>query len=296
MVDVGGYRLHINCQGSAEPGVPTIVVEAGAGEFSLGWDQVQREVAQLARICTYDRAGLGWSERGPNPRTAPHIVQELDALLTAAGVATPYVLVGHSMGGLYVRLYAHEHPDQVAGMVLVDGSHEEANQRLPDALVKASGQATQMLRIPQLLSAIGLLARDPGGYPSQFLPPLAPGTEETYQALLAMSPQFFATSIEEASAEEESCAAMRSVQDPSLGDMPLIVISASEFATSAVMKLSAEEQAQAMAAWAELQAELVTLSSNGKQVIAEGAGHHVHLDQPQVVIDAIREVVEAARD
>ena len=207
----------------------------------------------------------------------------------------PYVLVGHSIGGLYVRLYAHEHPDRVVGMVLVDGTHEEANQRLPEALVKASGRANQMLRIPQLLSAIGLLAQNPAAYPSQFLPPLAPGTEETYQALLAMSPQFFATALEEASAEEESYAALRSVQDPSLGDIPLIVISASEFTTSAVMSLSAEEQAQAMAAWAELQAELVTLSSNGKQVIAEGAEHHVHLDRPELVIDAIREVVEATR-
>jgi pimeloyl-ACP methyl ester carboxylesterase len=296
MVDVGGYRLHINCQGSKQGAdSPTVVVEAGAGDFSLGWDHVQRQVAQFARVCTYDRAGLGWSEPSPNPRTAPYILQELDALLAGAGVEPPYVLVGHSMGGIYVRLYAHEHPDRVVGMVLVDGSHEEANQRLPEALTKASGQATQLLRLPQLLSAIGLLARNPNSYPSQFLTPLAPGTKETYLALQAMHPQFFATAIEEASAEEESCAALRRVPDPSLGDMPLIVISASEFLGSAVMNLSAEERAQSMAAWAELQAELVTLSSNGKQVIAEGAEHFVHLDRPDLVIDAIRRVVESAQ-
>jgi pimeloyl-ACP methyl ester carboxylesterase len=84
----------------SEPGVPTVVPEAGAGEFSLTWDHVQRHVAEFARVCTYDRAGLGWSERGPNPRTAPHIVDEFDTLLTAAGVEPPYPLVGHSMGGL----------------------------------------------------------------------------------------------------------------------------------------------------------------------------------------------------
>jgi pimeloyl-ACP methyl ester carboxylesterase len=296
MVDVGGYRLHINCQGSKpSAGSPTVVLESGAGEYSLTWDQVQREVARFARVCAYDRAGLGWSERGSNPRTAPYVAEELEALLTGAGEEPPYVLVGHSMGGLYARYYAYEHPEKVAGMVLEDGQNEEQNQRLPEALTKANEQATQMLRVPQLLSSIGLLARYPTSYPSLFLIPLAPGTKETYLALQAMNPQFFATAIEETAAEEESCAAMRSVQDHSLGDMPLIVVSASEFADAAVLNLSAEERAQAMAVWAELQAELVALSSSGKQVIAEGAEHFIHLDRPELVIDAIREVVEAVQ-
>ncbi len=296
MVDVGGYRLHINCQGSKQSaGSPTVVLESGTGEYSLTWDQVQREVAQFARVCAYDRAGLGWSERGANPRTVPYVVEELDALLTGAGEEPPYVLVGHSMGGQFVRFYAHEHPDRVAGMVLVDGQHEEQNQRLPEAFTNASGQANLMARLPQLLSSIGLLARYPTSYPSLFLIPLAPGTKETYLSLHAMNPQFFATSFEEASAEEEGCAAMRNVQDRSLGDIPLIVISASEFPNAAVLNLSAEEEAQTMAVWAELQAELAALSSDGKQVIVEGADHLIHVEQPELVIDAIREVVEAVQ-
>jgi pimeloyl-ACP methyl ester carboxylesterase len=294
MVDVGGYRLHINCQGSKpSAGSPTVVLESGTGEYSLTWDQVQREVAQFARVCSYDRAGLGWSERGPNPRTAPYMVEELDALLTGAGVEPPYVLVGHSMGGLYARYYAYEHPEKVVGMVLEDSEHEEQNQRLPEALTRANEQAIQMLRIPQLLSAIGLLALNPASYPSQSLNPMAPGTEDTFKALLASSPQWFATAFEETSAEEESCAAMRSIQDRSLGDMPLIVISASEFPNAALLNLSAEEEAQTMAVWSELQPELVTLSSNGKQVVVEGAEHWIHVDRPELVIDAIRDVVEA---
>jgi len=117
MVDVGGYRLHINCQGRKQSDdSPTVVLEAGATQFSLTWDHVQREVAKFARVCAYDRAGLGWSERSPNPRTAPYIVAELHALLTKAGVEPPYVLVGHSMGGLYVRYYAHEHGERVVGI------------------------------------------------------------------------------------------------------------------------------------------------------------------------------------
>jgi len=122
MVDVGGYRLHIICQGQ---GSPTVVIEAGANDCSLSWSQVQREVARFTRVCTYDRAGLGWSERSPQPRTAHNLVEGLHTLLARSGVEPPYALVGHSLGGLFVRLYAHEHPDQVAGMVLVDAVHEE---------------------------------------------------------------------------------------------------------------------------------------------------------------------------
>jgi pimeloyl-ACP methyl ester carboxylesterase len=296
MVDLGGYRMHINCQGSKpSAGSPTVVLESGGGEYSLTWDQVQREVAQFARVCAYDRAGLGWSERGPNPRTAPYVAEELGALLAEAGEEPPYVLVGHSMGGLYARYYAYEHPEQVAGMVLEDAQHEEQNQRLPEAVTKGNEQAAQMYRIPQLMSAIGLLARNPEVYPSQLLWPMAPGTQETFKALLAMNPQWFATAIEEVSAEEESSAAMRSVQDRSLGDIPLIVISASEFVDAAVLNLSPEEKAQAMAVFAELQPELAALSSNGKQVVVEGAEHFVHADRPEPVIDAIREVVEAVQ-
>jgi hypothetical protein len=110
-----------------------------------------------------------------------------------------------------------------------------------------------------------------------------------------MSPHFFATAIEETTAEEGGYAALRTLPSRSLGDLPLVVISASEFAATAVINLSTEEQASAMAAWAELQAELAALSSNGRQVIAEDAGHYVHLDRPQLVIDVIREVVEAVR-
>ncbi len=295
MVDVGGYRLHIHCQGAKEPGVPTVLLEAGAREFSLVWDQVQGQVAEFARVCAYDRAGMGWSERGPNPRTAPYVADELDALLAAAGVEPPYVLVGHSMGGLYARFYAHEHPEQVAGMVLVDSGHEEYNQRLPEALVTLSQQTNQILRILPLVSDLGMVARDPAGYPSPFLPPLAPGTEERYRSVLAMSPDFFTTAVEEGDALEESYAAVRNLPDRSLGDLPLIVLSAGKFEALPERLISAEEQAQVRAIAAELQADLVTLSSNGRQVIAEESGHHIQLEQPELVIEAIHKVLDAAQ-
>jgi len=110
LVDVGGYRLHLNCQGQ---GGPTVVMESGNGNFSLNWGRVPREVAKFTRVCTYDRAGLGWSDRSPQPRTAHNLVADLHTLLARSGVEPPYVLVGHSLGGMLMRLYAHEHPDQV---------------------------------------------------------------------------------------------------------------------------------------------------------------------------------------
>ncbi len=117
MVDVGGYRLHINCTGA---GSPTVVIDAGWGDWSLGWSGVQPAVAATTQVCTYDRAGMGYSEAGPLPRNAGQFAKELHTLLERAGVPGPYVLAGHSMGGLTVRVFAHDYPADVAGIVLID--------------------------------------------------------------------------------------------------------------------------------------------------------------------------------
>src|SRR5215216_1052624 len=121
MVDVGGYSLHINCVGQ---GSPTVILDAGLGDFSAQWVRVQREVSDTTRVCAYDRAGMGWSEMGPEPRDAKQITRELHTLLTKAGIEGPYVLVGHSFGGLYMQTYAARYPDEVAGVALVDSSTE----------------------------------------------------------------------------------------------------------------------------------------------------------------------------
>ena len=121
LVDVGGYRLHIQCVGS---GSPTVVLDAGLGGASLDWNLVQSEIGSMAQVCSYDRAGMGWSDPGPLPRTPDQIAHELHTLLTNAGIAGPYILVGHSLAGKNVRLFASQHPDEVAGMVLVDARSE----------------------------------------------------------------------------------------------------------------------------------------------------------------------------
>src|SRR5688500_10118369 len=113
IVDVGGYSLHINCVGQ---GSPTVVLDAGSGEKSAQWVRVQRKVSHTTRVCAYDRAGMGWSEMGPDPRDAKQITGELHSLLNKAGVEGPYVLVGHSFGGMYMQTYAVRYPAEVAGV------------------------------------------------------------------------------------------------------------------------------------------------------------------------------------
>ncbi len=119
LVDVDGYRMHIFCQGE---GSPTVIADAGNGDFSITWGLVQPEVAQHTRICVYDRAGYGWSESNPAPRTARQMVTELHALLKNAEIEGPYILVGHSLGGFNVRMYASLYLEEVVGMVLVDAA------------------------------------------------------------------------------------------------------------------------------------------------------------------------------
>ena len=162
LVDLGGYRLHILCQGAAVAGQPTVVLESGNAEPCLTWASVQPVVAKFARVCSYDRAGLGWSDPSPVPRTAAGIVAELHTLLQRAGIQPPYIMVGHSIGGMYARLYAHEYPEQVAGMVMVDAAHEGQDLRFPASLQKKSQQSRRMmalaLRLLEGLSSSGLLA------------------------------------------------------------------------------------------------------------------------------------------
>ncbi len=126
LVDIGGLRLHINCTGA---GSPTVILEAGPNDSSLIWRLVQPQISQFTRVCSYDRAGFGWSD-GPNePRSSSNMAKELDRLLTRASVPGPYILVGHDFGTLDLRVFTAQHRQQVAGMVFVDSVHPEIGRR-----------------------------------------------------------------------------------------------------------------------------------------------------------------------
>jgi pimeloyl-ACP methyl ester carboxylesterase len=138
LVDVGGYRLHLNCTGK---GGPTVVLIAGGGDFSFDWSLVQPDVSRFTRVCSYDRAGLAWSDPGPIPRTMRQEAYELHLLLKAARIKAPLVLVGHSIGGLIARVYAEQYPNEVAGIVLVDPTHEDTTLMYQGKIVQVRAGA-----------------------------------------------------------------------------------------------------------------------------------------------------------
>ncbi len=294
MVDIGGYRLHIYCQGS---GSPTVILDAGLGDFSPIWDLVQPEVAQSVRVCAYDRAGLGWSERGPHARTVPNIVDELHALVAGAGIEGPYVLVGHSMGGLYVRAYAAQYPHEVSGMVLVDAPHEEQRSRYPKAFTDAEqrlwNQMIGILVVPRLLNSIGFLAMYPDEYPIETVPSLPPSTRETYVAVLLSHPAYFATVSEQYASIVDNFDQVRAMNITTLGDIPLVVLYADELEIPDSFALTSKEIDQVQAAWHQAQAELAALSPQGEVVVAEESTHYIQFDQPELVIEAINHVLDA---
>lgn len=287
LVDVGGYKMHINCVGQ---GSPIVILEAGTGDFSLIWAYVQPEVAEDTRVCSYDRAGFGWSEASPHPRTGNVMVKELHTLLVKANVQGPYVLVGHSLGGLLARVYIHNYPDEVAGLVLVDSAHEEIDIRLPESAAKANLDLASQLRIFSLLSSTGIMALVPQYIPNPGLPDDA---FAQYQAIMATT-RGLETSTAEIIAGEKSFAEMRALHMASFGDIPLIVLSRGHW--DVVPLLSEAENQQSWEVWQEVQSELAALSVDAKQIIAEKSGHYIQLDQPDLVINAIHEMVDSLRE
>ena len=284
MVDVGGYSLHLYCTG--EGGAPTIVMDSGLGGTVLDWQLVQPEVAEFARVCTYDRGGMGWSEPGTQPRTSQQFVEELHALLNNAEVQGPYVLVGHSLGGVNVQLYASQYPDEVAGMVLVDSALTDLDM-LP---LSESLQPSPVLL--KTLAPIGV-TRLPytlwGETPGNTSPDL-----EDEQAAITSHAKDIYEIADELSLLEESF--KHQLAAPvSLGDKPLIVLTAGPLQLAGT-GLSEEQIEQMDEAHTRTQAALTQGSQNAEQILAEDSGHYIQVEHPALVIDAIRQVVEAARN
>ncbi len=290
MVDVGGYRLHIDCQGT---GSPTVIMEAGLGEPSLNWALVQPQVSTTTRVCVYDRAGLGWSDKSPKSRTANIMVDELHTLLKNANIVGPYVMVGHSTGGMLVRLYAHTYPSEVVGMVLVDAQHEEQFSRLSPTIqqnIKAMfAQSNQNMPLYRILINSGISALVPAVAALADNPKLPSPTRETFTALAISDPKFIEAQAAEQDAIFDSLEQVRAAHITSLGNIPLVVLYHG-IDDDPTPGLTPEENKQR---WLDLQTELAALSPQGKLVIADKGGHHIQLDQPDIVIDAIEQVLTA---
>jgi pimeloyl-ACP methyl ester carboxylesterase len=280
LVDIGGYRLHLACEGS---GSPTVILEAGAGNVGLHWALVQPEVAAQTRVCVYDRAGMGWSDSSPRPRTPAVMAEELATLLDRGGVKGPYVLAAHSLGGVIARQFALAYPQDVAGMVLVDSASEQQLGRFPEPIRKGGSGQLLPLRLMHLAANIGILALNPA-----ILPPpaqLPADTAATVQALVAASGKM----IGAFQAELATVNADTTPPVASLGDIPLLVLRHGRGDLPVQGAVTAEVVQEYEATWAQMQDELAGLSPRGRVIVAEGSGHDIHLERPDLVIDAIAE-------
>lgn len=249
LVDVGGRRLYIKCSGETREDMPVVVMDAGMGNTSDVWSLVQPNVAQFTRVCSYDRAGLGKSDRAPKPHTSADIVSDLHDLLANAEINPPYVLIGHSLGGMNARLYSSKYANEVVGMVLVDSTHEDENDRMlalmPPEILKKAKPEDMVIRTAEDID--------------------------------------FNRSVAEVRAANWH------------HDIPLIVLTRGSATFNpndyAVPSLAPKFEEIRF----ELQKELLRRSSRGKQIIAEKSGHNIHRDQPELVIDSIRQVLQEAK-
>ena len=284
-VDVDGRNMHLICMGQ---GQPTVVFDSGLSGSALDWSRVQPLVASFTQACAYDRAGCGWSDPGPRPRTSQHIADDLHTLLQAAGIEPPYVLVGHSSGGLNVRVYAHRYPDELAGLVLVDAAHEGQRERVPRRPLVArliDEVRWRRMYLYPLGARLGLmrLLKRPNGIIDAL-----PQEVQPIATSVGLRSRAYDWIVTEAAAIKESEEQARHAG--SLGALPLVVVSA--HVRSAPPGLSI---AQADHLWQEMQEELATLSTQSTRIVAEGSGHVIHLDQPDLVVEAIRSLVETVR-
>ena len=305
LVDVGGWRLHLNCTGEARASQPTVILESGIGDFSVEWSLVQPGVAKFARVCSYDRAGAGWSDIGPRPRTMHQIVYELHKLLEQAGVKPPLVLVGHSYGGWLVRLYASTYPTDVVGIVLVEAGADNPRRMLPDGkLVRSSDLVTghpipavkvsNPLRVtdipPDALSQMKAAAQQFG--PRANEPPrdkLPADAQRMRTWALGQVKHWTQGDNPFESDELAGLRAERAKSEHPLGDMPLIVLTRGKSEEAGPDGKAFEEEHR------RDHTAIATMSRNGKLVIAEHSGHHVQLDEPELVIKSIRDVLAGVR-
>jgi pimeloyl-ACP methyl ester carboxylesterase len=276
LVDVGGRKMHIDCTGE---GSPTVILDSGLGESSLSWRKVQPEIAKLTRVCSYDRAGLGYSDPSSAPRTSRVIAHELHALLQAASVSAPYVIVGHSMGGYDVRVYTSMYSKEIVGMVLVDASHPDQDNRFPAELKRLQGS---WRREAQFIS-----------YTMPFGIPRLLGLCDDDAISRAADCNWRSSREQLAEMQAFSASAAEAAATGSLGDLPLAVLSHDPDKPSA--ELPADLANSVNEAWEKMQEELAHLSTRGRRTIAKNSGHYIQLDRPDLVIDAIHSVVEEAR-
>jgi pimeloyl-ACP methyl ester carboxylesterase len=280
-VDIGGYSLHLYCTGE---GSPTVILEAGFGAWSTDWAATQPGLGKIRRTCSYDRAGLGWSDAGPGPRDPEHIAMELHTLLTNAGIEGPYVLAGHSIGGKHIRMFTELYPDEVIGLVFVDARHESAE---PVGLTAEQNQRDReayqsSLNLYRVMRDSGL-ARIFGVPLSRMLVPgieHVPDDVQYENVILGVRESTLQAMIAESPATTYSDDQLRAARP--LGNLPVVV-------------LSAGKALQQVSNWETVQKNLVALSNNSRWTIVENSLHNIAFDDPDAVITAVQDVIQSAQ-
>jgi pimeloyl-ACP methyl ester carboxylesterase len=286
LVDIGGRKLHFNCTGS---GTPTVILEAGASSFAIDFSLVQPGIARTNRVCSYDRAGSGWSDTRNAVETPAAVVADLHKGLDMAGEKAPFILVGASFGGIYVRLYQLDYPREVAGLVLIDPASEDRLFTMYQQKVVPIGSlsAVELRSTLPLLGSVRVPRRQPqSGAPFDKLPPnLYQLRLKLDQRLIDAVPQTVLADTIQASSEGQRAALVRLLQNRAsqnhpLGDVPIVVLTRSEDKTPGIV---------------ENHTQLAQLSTNYRHTTVPNSGHEIHLYAPEAVIQAIQDVAAAYR-
>jgi pimeloyl-ACP methyl ester carboxylesterase len=292
-VDVGGFRLNIDCSGTSQPGAPTVILESGAGVPGFGWALVQPDIAKFVRVCSYDRAAYGWSDPPLEmKRTSLQSTKELHALLKNASVPPPYVLVGHSLGGFNIRVYNQLYPDEVVGAVFVDSSHPDQLANMPASLKQYMDKNMKSMEWMKKLAPIALdtgvvrlmlyLSERNSTLPKDFV-------EE--MAYLQRRKDFLAVGFAEMDNFNESADETRN--SGNFGDKPVLVLTAGKF--PAIPGIPSNDVQSFQNRWTnELQPQLAQLSTRGKQLVVADSTHMIPMERPAAVVEAVREIVQAS--
>jgi len=301
MVDLGGYRIHVNCTGS---GKQTVVLSPGGGDFSFAWYLVQRQLQSSTRVCSYDRAGSAWSDPGPQPLTLRQEAYELELALKLSGERAPYILAGHSIGGLVVRTFAEGYPDETVGMVLVDAPSPDGTMGYYGKLVRVRDLAKRTIPPVQTMKTspptpISDADREQA---LQFMnhkidPPfdrLPPEIQKLQLWAQLLPPKAAQSEKDDYTPEEWQFLYESQEFGHPFGDRPLITMIGMKEAEDRPASLSVEQWHTLHTEKIEQKRAFTTLSTNSKVVEVQEAGHSIHLEDPDAVVNAIHDVMNAA--
>ena len=276
---VNGRLMHIHCRGS---GSPTVIVEQGIGGPSLDWNDINEQMSRITTVCDYDRAGMGYSEPAFKPTRSIDVVKNLHSLLAAAKIDDDLILVGWSAGGMYAREFYRQFPEHVEGMVLVDSAHEQTNRRMPPQ--PSNQENLDHLMRKYYVAQFGWL-RLSGEIEAQYAD--FPPSEQDRKRLIAifLKSHTYRTLVDEGVGLEQDLA--EGAAPPKLDALPAVVIAEGK-PRHPYMKDNLPQ-------WHELQRQLAGLSSAGRLVIAENSAHFIHRTEPELILDAVKDVVNSAR-